>query len=36
MHTLCFTQKLVEYDIVDGLLMNSCLIDVIVVMRYFC
>ena len=37
MYTLCFYSKLVEYDIlVDGLLMNSYLIDVVVVMICCC
>jgi len=37
MYTLCFYSKLVEYDIVvDGLLMNSYSIDVVVVMRCCC
>jgi len=37
MYTLCFCSKLVKYDIVvDELLMNSYLIDVVVVMGCCC
>ena len=37
MYTLCFCSKLVEYDVVvDGWLMNSYLIDVVVIMRCCC